>query len=352
ESLLQYLDARSPAQLGAPPLSPATGGAALDEALSEWALFGQVDYHFLPTLDLELGGRWSGNTQHSQSAFACCLLYGPSFIQPEIYSNDHDALYSVAPRWRPSDNTMVYGRIATGYRPGGPNVPVPGVTGLPTSYGPDHTVNYEVGIRQDFLHHTLTADVTGFYVNWKDVQILSLVNTPEGPVGVNGNAGDAVSKGVEWDFTWAPLPGLKLNAAGDYADARLTASAPGLGGVAGEFLPYVPDISSSVNAEYSWTPSDGYRAYVSGTWSYIGDRYTSFAPVGQVTTSHVRLPDYNTGAIRAGLEHGPYSGEIYINNLSNAHAITYYANQGGLDETGLATIIEPLTIGFVVRAGF
>jgi hypothetical protein len=66
----------------------------------------------------------------------------------------------------------------------------------------------------------------------------------------------------------------------------------------------------------------------------------------------VLLPNYSTGSIRAGLERGPYSGELYINNISNSHAITYYANQGGLNETGLATIIQPLTIGFVARAGF
>jgi outer membrane receptor protein involved in Fe transport len=352
ETLLQYLDARNPADLGAGPYSPATGGVAQNDALSEWAFFGQADYHFLPSLDLELGGRWSGNTQVSQNAFACCLLYGPSFIQPDISSNDHDALYSVALRWRPTDATMLYTRIATGYRPGGPNAPVPGVSGLPTTYGPDRTVNYEVGVRQDFLHDTLTADITGYYINWKDVQILSLVNTPEGPVGINGNAGDAVSKGVEWDFVWAPLPGLQLSATGDYTDARLTVNAPGLGGAAGDFLPYVPNVSSNLNAEYSWTPMDGFRAYISGTWSYTGERYTSFAPAGEVAESHVLLPNYNTGALRAGLEHGLYSGELYVNNISNSHAITYYANQGGLNETGLATIIQPLTIGFVVRAGF
>jgi outer membrane receptor protein involved in Fe transport len=352
ETLLQYLDARTLDDLAAAPLSPVPGGVALDDALSEWAFYGQADYHFLPSFDVEAGGRWSGNAQHSQSQFACCLLYGPSFTQPEIYSNDHDALYSVAPRWHPTDTTMLYARIATGYRPGGPNVPVPGFPELPKAYGPDHTINYEVGIRQDFLDHSLTADITGFYINWKDVQILSLVDTPEGPVGVNGNAGDAVSKGVEWDFSWAPLPGLTLNAVGDYTDARLTVSAPGLGGAAADFLPYVPNISSSVNVDYSWKPIDGYRAYVSATWSYTGQRYTSFAPAGGVAESHVKLPNYSTGAVRLGLERGPYNAEFYINNISNSHAITYYANQGGLDQTGLANIIQPMTIGLVARAGF
>ena len=350
----QNLDARNAANVTdylTTPFGP-PGGANLYGALSEWAVFGQVDYHIVPTFDLELGGRWSGNAQHSTSSFNCCLLYGPSASAPTIYSNDHDALYSVAPRWRPTDDTMVYGRIATGYRPGGPNIPIPGVTGLPTTYGPDRTVNYEIGVRQDFFDKTVSADITGYYINWKSVQILSLVDTPTGPTGVNGNAGSAVSKGVEWDLAWSPLRGLKIEAVGGYTDARLAVNAAGLGGQQGDFLPYVPNVQNSVNVEYSWTPSDGFRAFASGTWSYTGTRYTSFAPAGGVTESHVQLPGYNTGSLRLGVEHGRYSGEVYADNIGDSHAVTYYANQGGADQTGLATLIAPRIIGFVTRVGF
>ena len=349
-AFLQFLDARPLTQINTA-LSPPPGGAAFSEALSEWAVFGQVDYHIIPTFDVEVGGRWSGEAQHSDSGFACCLLYGPSTFRGEIYSNDHDALYSVAPRWHPTDDTVLYARLATGYRPGGPNTPVPGTT-IPLSYGPDHTVNYEIGWRQDFLQKSVNFDVTGFYINWRDVQILSLVDTPAGPVGVNGNAGAAVSKGVEWSLNWAPFTGLRLSAVGAYTDARLTVNAAGLGGLSGDFLPYVPDVTSSLNGEYSWTPSDGYRAFVSATWTYTGERYTSFAPAGGTAESHVRLPNYNTGAIRLGLERGQISGELYVNNISNSRAITTYFNQGGFNETGQATIIQPRTIGLVTRLSF
>jgi outer membrane receptor protein involved in Fe transport len=353
-AFLQNIDARNAANLNdtiTQPVGP-PGGLNLYGALSEWAVFGQVDYHFLPSFDVELGGRWSGNAQHSTSGFACCLLYGPAQFQPTISSNDHNALYSVAPRWRPTDDTMLYGRIATGYRPGGPNIPIPGVTGLPLTYKPDRTVNYEIGVRQDLFDKTVSIDITGYYINWKSVQILSLVNTPSGPTGVNGNAGSAVSKGVEWDLAWSPLRGLKIEAVGGYTDARLAVNAPGLGGQNGDFLPYVPDVQNSVNVEYSWAPIDGVRAFASGTWSYTGVRYTSFAPASGVTESHVQLPGYNTGAIRLGAERGRYSAELYVNNISDSHALTYYANQGGVDQTGLATLIVPRIIGFVARVGF
>jgi outer membrane receptor protein involved in Fe transport len=247
---------------------------------------------------------------------------------------------------------MFYGRIATGYRPGGPNTPIPGVTGIPSTYQPDRTVNYELGVRQDLFNKTVSVDLTGYDINWRNVQILSIVESSAGPVSVNGNAGSANSKGAEWSVAWVPLAGLKISDVGAFTDARLTADAPGLGGFKGDYLPYVPDVTNSVNVEYGWTPMDGYRAYVSGTWSYIGVRYTSFAPAGGVTESHVPLGSYNTGAIRAGLEHGRYSSELYVNNISDARAITYYANEGGLNQTGQVTLIQPCTIGFVARAGF
>ncbi len=273
---LQFLDARSASQPGTV-LSPATGGLTLFGQLSEWAVFGQVDYHFLPNLDLALGGRFEGTAQHSQTSQFCCILYGPGSTASPLTSNDHDALYSIAPRWRLNDDTMVYARLATGYRPGGPNVSVAGITNIP-SYGPDKTVNYEIGLRQDLFNKTVSVDITGYYIDWRNVQVLSVVNTSDGPFTLNGNAGQAVSKGVEWSINWVPLHGLTLSAVGDYTDTRLTADAVAIGGLEGDFLPYVPNISASVTAEYRWRVFRDYNAYVSGTWSFTGQRYTDFSP--------------------------------------------------------------------------
>ncbi len=349
-AFLQFLDARDALQTSRV-LSPATGGLSLFGQLSEWAVFGQVDYHLLPTFDVALGGRFEGTAQHSQTSQFCCILYGPGSTQSPLTSNDHDALYSVAPRWHVSDNTLIYGRIATGYRPGGPNVSVAGITNIP-SYGPDKTVNYEVGLRQDLFNKTVAIDITGYYIDWRNVQVLSVVNTSAGPFTLNGNAGSAVSKGVEWTINWVPLHGLTLSAVGDYTDSRLTADALGLGGSEGDFLPYVPNISASVTAEYRWRVFRDYNAYVSGTWSFTGERYTDFSPTPTVTESHVLLPSYNTGAIRAGLENKRYSLEGFITNLGDERGLTFYGNSGGAGQTGQAAFIQPRTIGLVGRVKF
>ncbi|MGI4792685.1 MAG: TonB-dependent receptor [Janthinobacterium lividum] len=349
-SLLQFLDARDASQPSRV-LSPALGGLTLFGQLSEWAVFGQIDYHLLPGFDVAFGGRFEGTAQHSQTSDFCCLLYGSGSVANPLSSNDHDALYSVAPRWRLNDNTMIYGRIATGYRPGGPNVSVAGITNIP-SYNPDKTINYEIGLRQDLFNKKVTVDITGYYIDWRNVQVLSILNTSAGPFTLNGNAGGAVSKGVEWSMNWVPLRGLTLSAVGDYTDTRLTQDAPGLGGAEGDFLPYVPNISASVTAEYRWNVFRDYNAYVSGTWSFTGERYTDFASNAGVTESHVQLPSYMTGAVRAGLENKRYGLEAFVTNISDERGLTYYNNSGGAGQTGQAAFIQPRTIGMTARVKF
>ncbi len=352
-SFLQGYDAHSAADINDILTQPLPGGQiAQYSSLSEWAVFGQVDYTILPRFDVALGGRFSGTAQRAQTISFNGALSGAAKVNPELGSNDHDALYSVAPRWRPTDDTVLYARIATGYRPGGPNILIPGVTTEPPAFQPDHTVNYELGWRQDFFAKSVTVDITGFYINWRNVQILSEFTTPEGVFSVDGNAGAAVSKGVEWSFNWVPLSGLKLSAVGDYTDARLTVNAPGLGGAAGDYLPYVPDVSSSVNVEYSWPAFADFEAFVSGTWSYTGKRYSGFSATPSVVVSHALLPGYNTGALRAGLENRRYSLEAFVNNISDERGITFYQSYGGANQTGQATIIQPRIIGLTARVKF
>ena len=295
--LLQGVDAISAANVNKL-LAPAPGSTAVQSSLSDWAVFGQLDYYLLPNVAVAFGGRFEGTAKRSQTVDFPYIFYAPAFtVQPETTSNDHDALYSVAPRWRVNDDTMFYGRIATGYRPGGPNIPVPGHPEVPDFYNPDRTVNYEIGWRQDLFDKSVSIDLTGFYINWRDVQVLSVL----GAFGFNSNAGSALSKGVEWTFTWVPLPGLRLNATGSYQDSLITSDDAAIGAIKNQYLPYVPNVSNSVNVDYGWKVTDRFRAYVSGTWSYVGDRFTGFAPAGGVTASHVLLPGYNTGSLRGVL---------------------------------------------------
>ncbi|HWA30949.1 MAG TPA: TonB-dependent receptor, partial [Rhizomicrobium sp.] len=119
----------------------------LDSNYNETAVFADATYHFSPAFDVSLGGRYSSNGQHAYQ-FAGTPLLLPA---PERGTSSGDVFtWSGTARYHFNDDTMVYGRVAKGFRPGGPNVlPVGGVGGVPNFYGSDSLIDYEIGAKGD-----------------------------------------------------------------------------------------------------------------------------------------------------------------------------------------------------------
>lgn len=342
-TLTQPYDARDASDLSTI-LSPPLGGAIIPGYYKETSYFADVTYHFNKAFDLELGGRGTEVKQNSQVNTFCCLLYGPTLSFAAQYTSQTSTTWSVAPRWHINEDTLAYVRVATGFRPGGPNFPTP-TEPNPPPFKSDSTKNYEIGIRTDLFNKAFSIDMAVFDIDWKDVQILGIVQTSTGPIGINGNSGSAKSKGLEWNFSWRPVSGLTLALLGSYTDAYLTSDAPGLGAFSGDKLPYVPNVSTTLNADYKWSAFADWSAYVGGSETYTGTRFTGFSPSTTVVNSHTQLPVYNTFELHAGLDNGHYNAELYGNNLGNSKGIYDYGNQGGTNQTGQASFIQPRTIG-------
>ncbi|MBV8308148.1 MAG: TonB-dependent receptor, partial [Gammaproteobacteria bacterium] len=327
----------------------------LDALYREWAGFAQVTYHFNPQFDLGVGGRWSENKQSANQSEDGLLLGSPP-APPTLTSGestDTDFTYSIAPRWHVSQDTMVYGRIATGYRPGGPNaLPVPVPPGVESTYKSDKTTNYELGTRTDLLDRRLSVDVDVFLVDWKDIQLLEFIS----PYSFNSNGGTARSKGVEWALALTPVTGLTFKLTGAYIDAYLTSPAVTTGGNTGDPLPYAPKWSSSLDGAYTWRAFGDFNAFVGATWSYVGSRYNDFSATfgaaGFAPDVRPQLPSYNTIDLRAGLESGRWTFELYGRNIGDTRGITYYNNSGTPNFGGSVSYVQPRTIGALVTARF
>ena len=343
------------------PLSESLGGpsfenATLEALYREWAGFAQFTYHFSPQWDLALGGRWSENKQSANETVTGVLptLQGSPEQLTSGDSTDTDFTYSIAPRWHVSQDTMVYGRIASGYRPGGPNdLPFNAPASVPRSYKADETTNYELGVRTDLLDKRLSIDVAAFLVDWKKIQLFQFVQT-SGQVGygINANGGTARSKGLEWTFAATPVTGLTFTLTGAYVDAYLTESAPDAGANEGDRLPYVPKWSTSLDGAYTWRAFSDYNAFAGATWSYIGSRFNDFSTSGLTPDVRPELPGYDTVDLRAGLENGRWTFELYGKNLGDTHGIAYYVNAGSPNYGGVLNYIQPRTIGALVTARF
>jgi len=347
------------------PLPQSLGGpsfenSALDALYREWAGFAQLTYHFSPQWDLALGGRWSENKQSANQAITGVVptLNGTPQQLTSGDSSGSDFTYSVAPRWHVSSDTMVYARIATGYRPGGPNdLPFDAPASVPRTYQADKTTNYELGTRTDLLDRTLSIDVAAFLVDWKDIQLSEFVAAPGTPgFTINANGGTARSKGLEWTLGLTPVTGLTFTLTGAYVDAYLTSAATATGGNEGDRLPYVPKWSTSLDGAYTWRAFGNYNAFAGATWSYLGSRFNDFSATygatGFTANPRPELPSYNTVNLRAGLENGRWTFELYGKNVGDTRGITYYQNYGTPNYGGQVGYTQPRTIGAQVTARF
>ena len=140
--------------------------------------------------------------------------------------------------------------------------------------------------------------------------------------GINGNGGTAVSKGFELAASVFPTSGLALSLNGAYTDAKLTEDTdPVVGGLDGDPLPYVPEWSLGLSADYEWTVKGSSRAYVGGSLGYTGDRTVQFD--NRAADGSIRQADsFVTLDLRAGVYVGRWSFELYGKNLTNERGVT------------------------------
>jgi len=138
----------------------------------EYAGFADFTFHFTERFDVQIGGRESQIRQ--TFSYIQTGLYDPVFfgapspiVFPQVDAKSSAFTYLVTPKFKVSPDFMIYARLASGYRPGGPN-PSPGV---PPEFGPDKTKNYELGVKADFLDHTLSIDTSVYYIDWKNIQV-------------------------------------------------------------------------------------------------------------------------------------------------------------------------------------
>ena len=349
----QDLPAFLPVSL-ARPVSPAPsfGSDLITSAYQEVSGFGEATYKITSKWDVSAGGRYSSNNQGLNLNYNGILFTGSPTGHGAVNldTSEDTFTYSFGSRYHFTPDSLAYARIASGYRPGGPNLVPPGVptTGpnaYPTSYGSDSTVNYELGYRTDLFDRKVSVDVAYFYIDWSDIQVATRVNG----YGVTGNAGQAQSTGVEWTFGYRPISGLTLAWTGSYVAAELTEDAPVLGGVSGKQLPYVPKLSTALDGDYRWRLFGDYDAFVGGTYAYVGTRYNDFGTQIQYEP-HGMIPDYSTVALRAGVAWRNLQFQVYGRNITDERGITVYSNTGTPGNHGQIAIIQPRTIGFTLTA--
>ena len=229
-------------------------------SFQEYAGFADLTYHFTDRFDVQIGGRESRARGTYEKTTRTLTVAGFATARiPEIRTRESSFTYLLTPRFKVTPDLMTYVRVASGYRPGAPNsnAVCGAVGGAPCAYGPDKTVNYEVGLKGAALDRTLSFDASVYYIDWKDIQLTVFRTLLGAPVGFFENAGRARSQGVELSVESRPLQGLTIAAWAAYNDAQLQDAFPAGStafGAAGDRLPFSAPRSGnlSLDQEFRW----------------------------------------------------------------------------------------------------
>lgn len=345
--------------IGVAPFIPGFGGLGLgsnliDADYEELSVFGEATVSLTDRFEVSFGGRYSTIEQTADYSTTAGLFTGPTdATNPRFESSENKFTYSVAPRFELTDDISIYGRVASGFRPGGP-LTTPGAgTLFPATFQPDEVVNYELGAKGRTFDNLLSFDVAVFHIDWDDIQIVSAYVNPTTSQSffVTGNAGEATSRGIEWAFALSPTDRLDISWSGALTDAQLQADAPGLGGSDGDTLPYVPEISSALNIDYT-LPLGPYEANVGATWNHVGERYGEFS-TSPALSNNPRLPAYDTIDLRAGVQFDRFRLDALVRNLTDEVGVVLYRSSGGFEATsGSGVIVQPRTVSLRLSASF
>lgn len=319
--------------------------------LEEISGFADATLHLGDAFSLQLGGRFSHNKQDYRSSSGG-ILFGFVDSLIEAQTSEDTFTYSISPQYKFGPDLLLYARLSTGYRIGGPN---PGaIPGVPATYGSDKTTNYEIGLKGEILDRLITFDLTAYHIDWKDIQIR--LQSSSG-FSYYANAAGAKSDGVEASVTVRPTEGLSIAANAAYNNAVLTQPLPASSpapGASGDRLPSSAKFSGSISADYTFPVGGDSQAFVGGTASHVGDRKGDFL---SGTTLRQTFPAYTTLDLRAGVTVNTWSFRAYATNVTNTKGVL---NSIPSSQLGVATVnsiyssnfLRPATYGLAIGKKF
>jgi len=314
----------------------------LPSTYKEYAGFGDLTWKFNSRFDVTAGVRWAHNEQ-TFSEITSGALTGLGNVSGD--SSEDVFTYSLTSRWHLSPDSMLYGRIASGYQPGGPNIALPGV---PPSVDASTLTNYEVGLKSMFDDHRWLFNVAAFDIEWDKIQ----VSANNGVVSYLANGGTARSRGLEFSTLYMPVAGLRLGLNAAYTDAVLTEDVASIGGLDGDRLPSIPKWAWSTTVDYTFPLSGGWSGRIGGGLRFVGDTMSAL----EHNPYALAQDGYTAIDLNADVSNDRWTVRLFIKNLTDKRV---YTNLTALSSAVTGEIVQvrgvplaPRTIGIGFDAKF
>ena len=281
--------------------------------IDQYAVFGEASYLLSEHFKATLGARYYN--YHGDSATS---VSGVSANGTSDYLFGRAQNSGITPKlnlaYLPDGDTTVYATMSKGFRPGGPNspIPVPPCPGQsPTQFGPDSVWNYEFGEKMRFLDGRISVNGAIYYEDWTNVQQQV---APGCGFKFTANAGKARAYGAELELAIVMAPGLVLSQNAGYTNATNSTNVPLAGVVSGDRLLDVPEWTANTSLSYTTPLVDTLNLVARLNNSYVGS-------IQDITFTRNTLPSYDIVAVRIGVDDARWSAYLFADNLTNKMAL-------------------------------
>jgi len=354
-----------PALVLEPPFfPPGSEGRSITEkeTFKQYAIFGELEWSVTDSLTLIAGGRFTDEDVRYEN-----VTYGIFFgLPPHVDPHPQDSKVSFnkfvpkfAFSWETSEDLMIYGSIAQGFRSGliNPNtiVVAPGLDEDDIYVDPEDLWAYELGVKSTLMGGRMQLNGALFYNDWTDRQVVNLAPLPGGGwLDYVDNIGKAHTSGIEFDLTFLATEGLNLQFGGYVVEAEIDepvfafSGAGGGIGIApkGNKLPGASPYQFYLSADYSFSFSSDIEGFLRGSISRNGKYYFSV-----LNEDFDLTPAYTILDLSAGFDWRSWQFKLFCGNCTDQNVgISADPNSSSLDRKFFMN--KPRTIGLTVSAYF
>ena len=318
----------------------------LHQETDSYAAFSQVDYDLTSRLTVTGGVRYSA--EHKGFNYTSVA---PNFDYTFFHFNDNKTFDSVSGKfslqYRLTNSANIYASYNRGFKSGGF---FSGQTTVEADVGPykNEDVNaYEVGAKTELFGRMLRADVSGFYYDYTNLQVYTIVQRGLITEQLFTNASAARIYGGEIELSSSPLRGLDLSTGLSLLNAEYVDFTSVTGNYSGNQLPSAPHESLNASAHYV------HPLPVGDLVSQVDLDYRS--KIFFETSNTPRLSDPDRTFVDAELgwraPNGRYELGLYGRNLFNE---TNISNISPIPALGFdfVSVGKPRTYGMYLRAKY
>ena len=245
---------------------------------TSWSIFGQGTYELTEQWTLTAGLRYTDDEKDADHIdYTGNVATAPINLTDDFLSFDLSLAYT----W--SDNTQVYGRVASGFRAPTIQDRIQDDPEVTTADSED-IMSYEIGIKGQADRFRYSA--AAFYYEINDMQLVAIGGTSNSTTLLNAKEGTGM--GVEAEIQYLLTDNLILSAGFGYADTEINdpdlavpagplttpldpLNAAGFALIDGNPFQHAPEWTANIELDYTHPLSDDREFYFFTDWKWKGE---------------------------------------------------------------------------------